>query len=207
MKKWLLIWILLMAVVKGNSQSQEAQQLLLDVEKLAQFKQILTDLKKGYEILSKGYTTIRDISQGNFNLHDRFLDALLEVSPAVRKYKKIADIISMQFRLVKEYRSAWHRFQSSGSFPVKELDHISKVYTNLVNASLRNLDDLLLVITARQLRMSDDERLAAIDQVHASMQDKLIFLRQFNSSTAILDIQRIREQNDVNVLRKLYDLK
>src|SRR6218665_2577336 len=90
-----------------KAQSFEVQQLLLNVEKLAQFKQILADLKKGYEIVSKGYTTIRDISQGNFKLHDLFLDALLQVSPTVRKYKKITDIIVMQIQLVKEYKAAW----------------------------------------------------------------------------------------------------
>jgi len=44
------------------SQTQEAQQLLLDWEKLTQFKKILKDMKEGYQIIHKGYTTIRDIS-------------------------------------------------------------------------------------------------------------------------------------------------
>jgi outer membrane lipoprotein-sorting protein len=49
--------VLLFAMMSCSafSQSQEAQQLLLNVEKLAQLKQILKDLYKGYEIVSKGY--------------------------------------------------------------------------------------------------------------------------------------------------------
>ena len=36
----------------------------------------LKDMKEGYEIVSKGYSTIRDISKGSFNLHEAFLDGL-----------------------------------------------------------------------------------------------------------------------------------
>jgi hypothetical protein len=74
--------------VNVSAQSDEAQQLLLNVEKLAQFKEILRDMKKGYEIVSNGYNTIKDISKGSFNLHDAFLNALLQISPTVKKYAR-----------------------------------------------------------------------------------------------------------------------
>ena len=192
---------------KTFSQAQELQQLALDLEKLTQFKQILSDMKKGYEILSGGYNTIKDISQGNFNLHKDFLDGLLAISPAVAKYTKIADIISMQLQLVKEYKSYYNRFKNDSHFTVNEVDYIGKVYTNLFNESLKNLDALLNVITAGKLRMSDDERLHSIDGIYLDMQDKLVFLRNFNNSTYILSIQKEKEQQDIDVMRSLYDIK
>lgn len=82
-------------------QSQEAQQLLLNWEKLTQLKKILNDMYKGYEIVSQGYNTIKNLSQGNFNLHKIFLDGLMQVSPAVKKYKRVADIIACQGMIVK----------------------------------------------------------------------------------------------------------
>ena len=36
---------------RASAQADEIAQLLLNIEKLAQFKQILSDMKKGYEIL------------------------------------------------------------------------------------------------------------------------------------------------------------
>jgi hypothetical protein len=188
-------------------QSQEAQQLLLDVEKLAQFKQILKDLKQGYEIVSFGYNTIKDLSQGNFNIHKTFLDGLLAVSPEVRKYKKVSDIINMQLQIVKEYKSAFKRFKDNGQFTVEEIDYLNKTYNDLFKKSLNDLDELSTVLTAGKLRMSDDERLHFIDNVFENMQDKLVFLRHFNSSAAILAIQREKEQSDVDVIRKVYDVK
>src|SRR5436190_10875691 len=111
MMKYIFTILLFFSFSKTFAQAQELEQLALDLEKLTQFKQILKDLEEGYKVLEGGYNTIKDISQGNFNLHKEFLDGLLAISPAVAKYKKIADIISMQLQLVKEYKSAFNRFK------------------------------------------------------------------------------------------------
>src|ERR1700680_2821898 len=110
MKKLIFI-LILMANTSLQAQSYELQRLILDIEKLSQLKSILKDLYKGYEILSTGYNTIKNISEGNFNLHQAFLDGLLAISLAVKNYKKIADIIDYQGRIVSGYRSALSRFR------------------------------------------------------------------------------------------------
>lgn len=199
--------ILLMVVlfsVRVSGQSHEVQQLLLNVTKLEQFRQILSDMKKGYEILSQGYNVIKNISEGNFNLHETFLDALYQVSPTVRSYRKVAGIIELQIKIVDQYRKGFARFKASEQFTVEEIDYLSRVYGRLVNESIKNLDDLATVITARQTRMSDDERLSAIDRIYADMEGKLLFLHQFNGKTSMLAVQRAKESAEVKVLRDLY---
>jgi hypothetical protein len=203
MKKCVWFVCLLVIGLNGKSQSQEIQQLLLDVQKLAQLKSILEDLKKGYTILESGYSTIRDISQGNFNLHDLFLNSLLEVSPTVRNYKRIADIISLQLGIVKEYQKASKQFRASGLFDGNELNYISSVYSNLFNKSVKNLDALATVITSGQLRMTDDERLNEIDGIWKNIFDQFSFLKDFNNKTKVLALQRAREKNDVEVMKTL----
>jgi len=191
---------------RASAQADEIAQLILNIEKLAQFKQILSDMKKGYEILSGGYNTIKNISEGNFSLHKAFLDGLMEVSPAVRNYRRVADITNYQIILVKEYRKAYERFRQDNNFNADELAFLGRVYDNLFKESLRNLDELLTVITAGKARMSDDERLQAIDRIYADMQDKLMFLRHFNNNTTILAVQRAKERNDAQTIRKIYGL-
>ena len=208
MKKIFFLLVFLNAGLQQKlfAQSDEAQQLLLNVEKLAQFKQILSDMKKGYQIVVTGYTTIKNLSQGNFNLHKTFLDALMEVSPAVRKYKKVADIINDQILIIKEYKNAFSRFKKDNNFNPDEIDYLGKVYTNLFKESLNNLDELTIIITANKLRMSDDERLAAIDRIYNDIQDKLMFLRHFNNNTTILAVQRAREKNDAVTMKTIYGI-
>ena len=191
---------------RASAQADEMAQLLLNIEKLVQFKQILSDMKKGYEILHGGDRTIKNISEGNFSLHKTFLDGLLQVSPAVRNYRRVADITNYQITLVKEYSSAYHQFRRDNNFNPDELAYLGRVYNNLFKESLRNLEELLTVITAGKARMSDDERLQAIDRIYADMQDKLMFLRHFNNNTTILAVQRAKERNDARALRDIYGL-
>jgi hypothetical protein len=190
--------------VPAKAQSFEIQQLLLDVAKLAQFKSILNEMYDGYTILTKGYGTVKDLTQGNFNLHEVFLDGLLQVSPEVRKYARVADIIADESSILSEYKKAYSRFRNSGRFSVGELDYISNIYERLTSAALHNAADLADVLTASKLRMSDDERLSAIDRIYLDTNDKLQFLRSFNSRTSILQAQRQKESNETQTLQNLY---
>jgi len=208
MKKHIMILWAILFSFSGQvvAQSTEIQQLLLNVEKLAQLKKILSNMKKGYEIVSTGYNTIKDISKGNFDIHQDFLDGLIQVSPTVKKYKRIAEIIAYQTQLVKEYKSAFRRFDASNLFNTNEIRYMDNVYTNLFNKSLQNLEEVTMVITAGKLRMSDDERINAIDRIYNDLADKLVFLRIFNKENNVLAVQRGREMVDTKVSKKLNGL-
>ena len=206
MKK-LLILLTLVIHSACFSQSQEAKQLLLNVEKLAQLKLMLSHMKTGYQILEKGYTSIKNISQGNFNLHRDFLDGLLQVSPAVKQYSKVADIIRVQLKLVKESKAALAEFRGSKQFTITEIEYLGNVYANLLKECLKTLDELAMVVTAGKLRMSDDERLQAIDKIYDEVMEQYTFLNEFNNGTAILSLQREKEQMDIDLMRKIHGLK
>ncbi len=190
-----------------KAQSYELQQLLLDWEKLTQLKEILNDLYKGYEILSEGYTAIKDISEGNFDLHKDFLDGLLQVNPVIKNYKRVADIVYYQTLILKNATTSLKNFKSSDLFSEDEIKYMSTVYTNLMNGSVKNIDDLLTIITAGELRMSDDERLAGIDRIYNDVQDKLMFLKNFNNGTALLAAQRKNEMWRVEKDKILFGIK
>jgi hypothetical protein len=186
------------------AQSQEAQQLLLNWEKLRQLEEILDNMYRGYKILDKGYTTIKNIAQGNYSIHQLFIDGLMAVNPSIRNYKRIPFIIEYQKLLLKEYQRAYNRFRQDPNFKLEEIEYLANVYKFLFDASLRNIDELMMIITATKLSMSDDERMQAIDRIFFDMEDKLIFLRAFNNNTQLLVIQRARARNDVETMQKLY---
>lgn len=207
MKKCVVVLLLVLGLPRFlKAQTEEAEQLLLDVQKLSQLKQMLADLKKGYEIIYKGYSTIKNISEGNFNLHQVFLDGLLEVSPAVRNYKKVVDIVSLQLRIVAEYKFAFKQFKENGKFTPGEIDYMGKVYSHLFDESVKNLETLTMILTSGTLRMSDDERLKQIDTLYEDMVDKLTFLRHFNNQTSVLLLQRTKDENEINLSKKFYGL-
>jgi hypothetical protein len=208
MRKIILIGLLSLGLQSAvMAQSQEIAQLLLNVEKLAQLKGILSDMKKGYEIVSKGYNGVKDLSKGNFDLHQSFLDALMEVSPTVKQYRKVKDIINGQLILVREYKSAYN-FQVQGHrFSKTELDYLAGVYDHLFDQSVKDLERLTMVVTAGKLRMNDSERLSAIDDIYADMQDKLNFLRHFNNQAAVLAFQRGKAEQELEGVQGMYGIK
>jgi hypothetical protein len=200
----LVVWLMCLCGLGASAQSHEAKQLMLNVEKLSQLKNILSDMKKGYTVVSQGYSKVKDIASGNFSLHEVFLDGLMAVSPEVKKYRRVADIISAQKTIVSEYRAALGAFRGADVFNVSELDYLGNVYASLFDASLQNLEDLAMVITSSKLRMSDEERLRAIDRIFLDVSDKLEFLRDFNQGAVVLFNQKQKEKREIGQLKTYY---
>ncbi len=208
MKRLRIILLLIGLAYAGRSvgQSTEAQQMILNWEKLNQLKQILDNMYKGYKILDKGYTTIKNIAEGNYTIHEAFIDGLMLVNPSIKNYKRIPFIIDYQKLLLKEYQRAYNRFKQDPNFKLDELEYMANVYKFLFDASLRNIDELMMIITATKLSMSDDERMQAIDRIFFDMEDKVIFLNYFNNNTQLFAVQRARSRNDVETMQKLYGI-
>lgn len=207
MKKIILLLLLFVGTTKiqlASAQAAELQQLALNIEKLAQFKGILSDLKNGYRIVSQGYGTIKNISEGNFSVHQVFVDGLMAVNPKLARYSKVPAIISGQVRILQEYKSAWRQLATGGRFTEKELDYMLRVYSNLLDKSLKNTDELTMVLTAGELRMSDDERINAIDRLYTDMNEKISFLRSFNKRAFSIDSRREAYLRENQALKSLY---
>ena len=161
-------------------------------------------MKQGFATLSNGYQAVKNISQGNFSIHELFIEGLKAVNPEIRKYPKVAAILRDQASLTSEYKAAFSRFKATGTFGAQDIDYLGRVYSQLLNQTARNLEELLTVLTASELRMSDAERLAAIDRLFDDGAEKLQFLRAFNKGTDILAAQRARQKKEQDGLRSLY---
>lgn len=190
----------------ARAQTADMTQLILDIEKLTQLKGILSDMKTGYDIVNGGYNTVKSIQSGNFNLHATFLNGLNAVSPAVAHYGRVADIILQQANLVTEYNRYKQEFSQSGSFSAGELGYMADVYTTLLQQSLQNLSRLTDILMAGKLRMSDAERLQAIDHIYGDSADQYAFLQNFDRQGVVLSLQRSQDQNDTQTLKQLYGL-
>ncbi len=211
MTKILLPLALPLLMVTGprtNAQSVAdlVTQLSFDTEKLTSIKATLQEMYQGYENLEKGYTHIRDIVQGNFNLHKFFLDGLWILSPVVRDDPRITDILNKAYRIALGYKTATSNLYGSGVFSPQELDYIIGVYSSLLQQSLQAAEELTMVSTDNQLRMSDDQRLQALDRIDVTITGQLVFLQQFSNSLSIQAAQRMKEANSINTLKSIYGL-
>jgi DNA repair ATPase RecN len=188
-------------------QEQEVEQLALDIQKLTQLKKILQNMIQGVQILTNGYNKVKQVTSGNYSLHEAFLDGLLEVSPSVRKYQRVAGIIRDEGYIIAEYKNAYQRFKNNPVFTLKELDYMGSIYSSLVKQTAQNISELTMVITSGELRMTDDERLSAIDRIYDDTREKLSFFRNFNEKAAQLAAFRENTLENTNTLQKNYGIQ
>jgi hypothetical protein len=164
-------------------------------------------VQKGYSIARKGLTTIGNIKKGDFDLHKEFFTSFKSVNPTIRNYTKVADIIAFQVRIVQTYKQTYKYVQTISLYSPAEIDFIYGVFTNLINNSSADLDELIAVITANELEMKDDERLKRIDAIYASIQDKYAFAKRFGDETKVLAVQKSKDKNNVESSRSHYGIK
>lgn len=155
-------------------------------------------LKDGYDIASQGINSIKAFSNGEFTLHSDFFNSLEMVSPVIRENNKIADIVSWQVSIKKEF----NLIAKIGSY-AHHKSYVENVKAEVFKQCEFNLDELLLLVSTGELEMSDDERLKRLEKIHQRMQDKFQFTRSFISQIKILDQQIEQEKRN---LEKSFDL-
>jgi len=141
------------------------------------------------------------------DLYDDYFKELWEVKNALTYYHKVKDIVEMQAHIVEEYSHAWQLTQQDKNFTAEELDYIYKVYSGILDQSVKNLDQLSLVINAFAIQMNDADRLTIINDAADNICVNLSDLRQFNQQNIGISLQRSKAQNSIDVAKRLYGLE
>jgi hypothetical protein len=173
------------------------------VEQIAANKVYIEYARKGYEIVTDGIHTIRDIKNGEFKLHTGHFDSLKKVNPEIKGWIKVADIMAGQLRIVKAGKQALEVMRESAQFTPDELDYCKKVFDNLLDECIKNIDELFIVITNGKVSMTDAERMNRIEKVYQDMQGKMGFTASFSNEMSVLAVQRLTEQTEVNYSKRI----
>ncbi|MGB4773641.1 MAG: hypothetical protein WBP45_00580 [Daejeonella sp.] len=178
-----------------NQNSTQKKYLL---QQIAALKVYLGYSKKGYSIVTSGVNTIRNIKNGDLNLHRDFFNKLKNVNPAIRRYAKVADIIAYQVKIIRQTKGTLQQIRETKQFTENELDYCKQVFDNLLDECMKTVEELILVTTSGKLEMKDDERLKRIDRLYADVQDKYSFACSFSEDMGLLAVQRLGEQMEIN---------
>ncbi len=151
-------------------------------------------------------TEITDWVQKQKDLYQDYFDELWQVKEVITYYNGVKDVINKQVQLVNEYKHAFSLFQQDENFTPEEIDYMFKVYTGIMDESVKNLDQVLLVINAFATQMDDAERLQIINDAADRAEENYNDLKQFNNENMLVSLQRAKEKNNVEVVKKLYNL-
>lgn len=139
-------------------------------------------------------------------LYGQYYQELWKVKSAIVQYKRLGEMGRQQARIVEEYRWAWNLFSKSGHFSPQELLVMEKVYSGILEQSVKNVDGILSVVGSFRTQMTDGDRLELIvadaGQIEQNWQD----LKRFNRESGLLSIQRARSLEEAAKLRELYGI-
>ncbi|WP_310006996.1 conjugal transfer protein TraI [Flavobacterium granuli] len=163
--------------------------------------------KKIENILSKlKLDEISEWTQKQRDLYKEYYQELMKVKSIITYYQRIKDITQKQANLIEEYERAWHLFQKDKHFNADELDYMQRVYSGILEESVKNIDQIFLILDSFTTQMSDLKRLeiidAAADQIDSNYDD----LALFNKQNVLLSLQRAKTSNDVNAVKKFYGI-
>ena len=186
------------AIVAADIAVQKVQNATIDLQNVQkQVENELSQLK---------LKDIADWTQKQKDLYQEYFDELKQVKSIITYYKRVSDIIDKQKQLVSEYQQAYALVQQDKHFNASEIKYMYTVYSGIIDESVKSLDQILGIIGAFAVSMSDAERLKIINRSADGIERQISDLRRFTNQNKQLSLQRSKDQEEVNTVRQLYGL-
>lgn len=149
---------------------------------------------------------ISDWTQKQKDLYKGYYEELAKVKSIITYYQRIKEITKKQTQLVQEYERAWNLFKQDTHFKDSEIQYMERVYTGILEESVKNIDQIFLILDSFTTQMSDLKRLEIInkaaDQIDANFDD----LTMFNEQNILLSLQRAKTEADVKKVKQFYGI-
>ena len=149
---------------------------------------------------------IGDMVEKQRKIYADYFDELWKVKNTIATYQRVRDIIKRQLQMVKEYEKAYALSRQDKNFTQNEINYMYQVYSGILNESVKNLEQVQMVISAFVTQMSDAKRMEIINTASDNIEQNISDLRQFNQENIRTSLQRAKERNDIDVVKKLYGL-
>ena len=149
---------------------------------------------------------ITDWVEKQRTLYKDYYDELWQVKNSISYYHRVKEITSKQVQLVAEYKRAWGLFKQDKHFTGDELNYMGRVYTGILDESVKNLEQIFLVVNSFSTQMSDAKRLEIINNAYNQVETNYTDLKAFNQQNVLISLQRAKSKNDIDVVKALYGL-
>lgn len=149
---------------------------------------------------------ISDWTQKQKDLYKGYYEELAKVKSIITYYQRIKEIAKKQTQLVQEYERAWNLFKQDSHFKDSEVQYMEQVYSGILEESVKNIDQIFLILDSFTTQMSDLKRLEIInkaaDQIDANYDD----LTMFNQQNILLSLQRAKTEADAKQVKQFYGI-
>jgi len=140
------------------------------------------------------------------DLYRDYYEELTKVKSIITYYQRIREVTKKQTALVAQYEKAWRLLRQDNHFKDTEIRYMEHVYSGILGESLKNMDQIFLILDSFTTQMSDIKRLEIIneaaDQVDAAYDDLLAF----NEQNIMLSLQRAKTEQEARQVREFYGI-
>ncbi|WP_202703571.1 conjugal transfer protein TraI [Flavobacterium sp. UGB4466] len=163
--------------------------------------------KKVENVLSKlKLDEISDWTKKQKDLYQDYYQELAKVKSIIIYYQRIKDITKKQTRLVEEYERAWNLFKRDSHFKENEIQYMERVYSGILEESVKNIDQIFLILASFSTQMSDLKRLEIINNAADRIDSNYDDLILFNQQNVILSVQRAKTEAEVSQVKQFYGI-
>ncbi|MCX2479348.1 conjugal transfer protein TraI [Pedobacter sp. MC2016-15] len=149
---------------------------------------------------------ISDWTQRQKTLYAGYYDELVKVKALISTYNRIKILAQTQSAIIQEYKWAISLFKKDKHFKPEELEYMERVYRGILDASVRNLDQVFVVTNSFKTQMSDAKRLELLNIAADQMEQNYADLKQFNNQNITLSIQRSKSNFELQTLKEMYEI-
>ncbi|WP_163397482.1 conjugal transfer protein TraI [Flavobacterium fluviatile] len=149
---------------------------------------------------------ISDWTQKQKNLYKGYYEELAKVKSIITYYQRIKEITKKQTQIVQEYERAWNLFKQDTHFKDSEIQYMERVYTGILEESVKNIDQIFLILDSFATQMSDLKRLEIINKAADQIDGNYDDLTMFNQQNILLSLQRAKTEADVNQVKQFYGI-
>ncbi|MCK7559433.1 protein regulator of cytokinesis family protein [Chitinophaga sedimenti] len=180
----------------------------LAVQRLQNVTMRLQNIQKGIEnVMAKlKLDEIFEWTEKQRKLFADYYDELWKIKSLISTFKKTKSIVEDQLQIVQEYKRAMKLFQDDQWFSASQLQSMAEVYAGILDKSIKNVEQLSLVINSFTTQMSDAERLKVIDEVAGAVKHNLAALRTFTDQNLSIRLQKARDGQELARLRAYYGI-
>ena len=146
-------------------------------------------------------------SAKNLALAKEWYDGLLQVSNAVKSYRRVQHIFERQVAIIKIYSDYIERFKKDSHLTPAQISAMVRGYTTLITESTDYLDDLTAIISPLKGKLTDAERMELIDALDDKVTHQYELVSYFTRRNIALSVRESSTAREMDTLKKLYGSK
>lgn len=150
---------------------------------------------------------ISDWSKKQKEQYQQYFEELHKIKSLISYYQRIRDIMNMQLHIVEEYKRSWNIISSDKHFSARELEYMGSIYAGILSETVKNIEELSLVVNSFKTQMSDAKRLEMIANIANKVQGNYADLKSFTQKNGTLSLLRAKSATDISNIKMWYDLK